>query len=770
MNRIIFNLLFLGFISIISQTILIRELLIVFSGNELTIGIIIANWVLLMAAGSALVGRIVDKITSGVTLRLPKGLYLYITLQIITALFLPVTIILIRNAKNILGIIPGQMLDLFQTFYISFIVLLPVSFCIGAMFSCGVRVYDDYLKDSTSAIGRTYAIDAIGDMLGGIVLTYFLITKFNSVEISFIIGLLMFFSCMLLSSKILKDKTLKGKFQELRVYPFIISHIPKILFVVYLAVLLTGFSNILHDYAIKSQWKNYNVVYNKNSIYGNITVIKKENQYTFFSNGLPTINIPVPDITFVEEFSHFPMLFQKQPRRILLLSGGLGGIINELLKHQVEKITYVELDPEIIKTAKTFPSPLISRELSDKRVEIINTDAGFFVNHTDEKYDLVFLNMPAPATLEINKYYTLEFLKKIKKNLTGDGILALTIPGSLIYLNLELRNLNSCIYETIKKVYPAVKIIPGDSLNLYLCSPDIELINTTPEMVIEKFKASGIKTNLLTPFYIKYRLDNRWPDWFFDSLKQEKPDIVLNYDFRPTALFHTVSNFNAMFSPKLAKIFNVISKVKFHWIIIVTSVIFLMLFIRKKSLNTTLLSVISTTGFAGMSYTIILFISFQVFFGYLYYKLGLLTALFMAGLAAGSLCSTVYANRIDKNKILKILSFIELFIILFSVFLPLILNAGIIKTEFTFFVLMLLSGFLVGLEFPLASKTSPYINTGQKAGILYAMDLAGAWLAALVISVWFIPVYGILTTCIFTALLKLFSLSMVVRLCRFTDN
>ena len=78
-------------------------------------------------------------------------------------------------------------------------------------------------------------------------------------------------------------------------------------------------------------------------------------------------------------------------------------------------------------------------------------------------------------------------------------------------------------------------------------------------------------------------------------------------------------------------------------------------------------------------------------------------------------------------------------------------------------ILSLVSGVLVGSEFPLANKI--YLagtgRVGEVAGGLYAGDLVGAWVGALVVSIWLIPVLGIVNTCILIASLKVVSLVLV---------
>jgi len=80
-----------------------------------------------------------------------------------------------------------------------------------------------------------------------------------------------------------------------------------------------------------------------------------------------------------------------------------------------------------------------------------------------------------------------------------------------------------------------------------------------------------------------------------------------------------------------------------------------------------------------------------------------------------------------------------------------------------FLLLEAVAGFLIGLEFPLASKM--YLKESKRlggvAGVLYASDLLGGWLGALFVSVALVPVLGIVETCLLVVALKLVSLFLV---------
>ncbi len=122
-KSLVLALLLMGFTGILAQVILIRELLVTFCGNELSIGIILANWLILEAAGSFFLGRVGNKIG--------RSIKSYITLQFAIAVLLPIAVVGARVVKNMLGIPPGEMVGLFPIFYSSLLLLAPLSLADG---------------------------------------------------------------------------------------------------------------------------------------------------------------------------------------------------------------------------------------------------------------------------------------------------------------------------------------------------------------------------------------------------------------------------------------------------------------------------------------------------------------------------------------------------------------------------------------------------------------------------------------------------------------
>ncbi|MFC1645961.1 hypothetical protein ACFL2Y_02150 [Candidatus Omnitrophota bacterium] len=707
---------------------------------------ILGNWIILEAIGSSSTSKLGQKSK--------RPLLFYCILQCFIALYLPLAIYLIRTVKDFLPLTAGEGVSVIPIFISSLFILAPLSLFDGAQFPFGCRIWKDHTNRPIESTGSVYVFEAIGFIIAGPIFTFLFITRLHSFQIALIISLLNLFSGILLVQKV--SKSFLKKLLVVTISTLICINV---------VALLSNISGNINNLSLKKQWKGHNLIDSKNSIYGNLAVTKEQEQYTFFSDGIPIITAPVPDIVVTEEFINFGMLSHPNPKDILIIGGGAGGPIAEILKYPVSHIDYAELDPLLIEMVKKYSSALTQKELSDPRLSVKIIDGARHVKTTDQLYDIVFLNLPAPTTLGLNRFYTKEFFDSTKK-VFGDnkGILVLKLPGSLSYLNMELKKMNLSILNTLKGTFPFVKVIPGD-FNLYLASRND--FNTEPKVFIDRLNRRNIKTLLLTPFHIEYRLHSRWLEWFYSTLA-ESAAVQKNTSFLPMGLFYGLSYWNSLFSPHLSGFFQAIEKINIKLLIL--PIIYFGLFVLVLSLFSSKIKKISipycllTTGMLGMAFDLIIIFIYQSLYGYVYHHIALLITAFMSGLTLGGWSMTRRLSVI-KNKRLNLILF-EIGLIIFSLaIIPLFIYLGKAKLNlsFIFFVISAISGFLVGSEFPLANSLYQDRNSTQTAGVLYALDLLGSWIGALIISVVLIPVIGLVQTCIFLAVLKLSSLVFISR-------
>ncbi|MBP7216083.1 MAG: hypothetical protein KBA46_02235, partial [Candidatus Omnitrophica bacterium] len=425
---ILFILAVVGASGIIAQMVLARELLVSFSGNELALGLVLANWMLAESLGVFLAGRFAA-----------KGKQVALTfagLQVAFSFFLLIALFVARAYKGMIGVGVGEGLGWWQALWWSFLILLPVAFTHGAMFSIGCQL--------TVGVKVTYVWETVGTLLGGLLLTYVLLPFISSFQIVLLIAGLGVVALVILFLK-------RGQ---------------RVAMICLLAVgccLLLGLfksADILEKTSLKQQWKTGLLLASRNSVYGNIVALKHNNQCTFYYNGVPAITTPHPDAVFIEEMGIVPLLFVDQPKRILVLGSGAGGLLSELLKHPIEKIDYVELDSVLIDLVKTYATPKTTDALYDARVNLVHQDPRLFLKKATEWYDVIIIGTSFSNDYATNRFFTQEFFSLCLKRLDRQGVFALWLPGSPAYLSDEVRDLTGSVVNALKQSGCFVRVIP----------------------------------------------------------------------------------------------------------------------------------------------------------------------------------------------------------------------------------------------------------------------------------------------------------------------
>ncbi|MEW6679921.1 MAG: methyltransferase domain-containing protein [bacterium] len=703
------SILLLGFTSIGSQIVILREFLTVFYGNELSMGFIFGCWLFGGAMGSWFLGSLLaDKIKNKASF--------FSFCQIFLGLLLPLDIFLIRLLKQIFNISLGEIVSIPIMCISSFIILIPLCSIFGLMFSLGCRM----IKGSLAAtnIGMVYALEAIGCMVGGCISSFFLIKMFNSFEIMGIFSLLNILVAFFLAKRF----------------------IPIFLSLFFIGMFLSNSWDRLDEYSIKRQFKGYKLLAFQNSIYGNISLVQRKEQYSFFYNGLHFYTIP--DRASSEEACNFNLLSHASPSSILLIGGGLG-VISEIIKHPVRNIDYVELDPLMIKIAKDY---LPNNPLKDRRVNVKNMDGRFFIKTTDKKYDCVIVSVGSPYTAQLNRYYTLEFFKEVKKVLNPSGIISFGLLSSENYISPELRDFLSSIYVSLKDVFCDVKIIPGDTAYFLACNKK-GVLTYDYKLWMERVRMRNLDIKYIREYYLSSRLSKEKIKKIENSLNKTKAKI--NYDKRPIAYYLNIVFWTSRANPFLSKMMRWINSER---ILKIAICFYLFLFLfglfgYKKAI----LGAIMTTGFTEIAFQTLVLLSFQMLYGYMFYKLGLIITSFMLGLSLGSFWIIKIIPKIKRDFPAFVLT--QIGICLYPLLIPLFfyLSKGNILP-----FLPIVTGFVGGIRFGLANKL--YLrgreDVGRTAGLNYGMILLGSCLGSLLTPIFLIPIVGIYKTSLYVAVMN----------------
>ncbi len=749
--RVILSLI--GFTSVIAQVVLMRELLVVFYGNELALGVMLANWLLWTALGASLFGR--WAIRSGNPRKLLAGL------QALVAFALPLTVLAARASKGFLQVVPGEILGPVPMFVTSCATLSVFCVISGGLFAAGSRLFADVAGASTAtATGAVYLLESAGSGVGGLLAGLVLVRLANPFWITALLGVL-----NLLAAWRLLATTSSWR------------RIWAVSFSLMMALAIIG-GYVLQPVSLTRLWRGFHLVAVRNSVYGSLAVVGTGASRSLFENGL--IVMTVPDRSAAEEAVDFGLLEHPNPHRLLLIGGGVNGSVAEALAHpSIERIDYVELDPMIFDIAAQYFPAAWDKIRQDSRVHVHAMDGRRFLKSTADSFDVIIVNLPDPHTAQLNRFYTEEFYREAAAKLRPGGIVSFQVTAAEDYINQELADFLRCLERTLRQVFPEVAAIPGENVHFFAAARPGTLTTDSQELV-RRLRARQLHTQYVREYFLPFRMS---PDRMQDLQLQIEPwpSTPVNHDFAPMAYYFDVALWSAPYHQSFARWFEKLASVSFARLLVATLVALAalvpLLWVWPAGVDDNPAArarrsaafAVAVVGFTELGLEIILLLGFQALYGYVYHELAILVALFMVGMALGGwweLRSRSHRGRTSLSRDLRLLAGLQIILAASPLLLyGLLIELGQVSSvtgqraasELLFPTLALVAGLLGGFQFLLASRAyfgeSPESN--RSPGVLYALDLAGACAGALALSVLLIPVYGFLRTALLMAAVNL---------------
>ncbi len=408
-------------------------------------------------------------------------------------------------------------------FFVSLIGIL-----IGLEIPVIIRINNDFSTELSTNLGNILSADYIGSLAGALIYVFILLRFFPITEAAFLTAGMNFFLAFV------TFVYFTGK----RLIP---RSIPLAL------VMAATFCAVIYGYANNRDWQVKNeqplyddpIVYSRTSQYQHIVIThyKPLDEARLFLNGNLQL-CSIDEARYHESLVHPPMALVPARNRVLILGGGDGAALREVLKYRdVKEITLVDLDPAMTELAATHPlltrmndnafldsrvtrftgqgvSPGPARQIfqpgpdtrrSDRKpapqqlaeVRVMNLDADKFLDKVTGFWDVIIVDMPDPSTPELTKLYSREFYTKIKRHLAENGVMS--VQSTSPYLAKESF---LCIGRTLEaaglSILPYHENVPsfGD-WGWYLC--------TGPSINTDKFMGRinslefSVPTTYLTP-------------------------------------------------------------------------------------------------------------------------------------------------------------------------------------------------------------------------------------------------------------------------------
>ncbi len=774
----------LGFSGLLAQQLMLRELLIVFAGNELTIGLILAGWLATEAGGSIWARKARLRGDADIECASdsagPAALKHFMRVTLLFCLSLFPAIFAIRLIKPVLGISVGTVVGLGSAAIASLVVITPVSLTHGAMFTLGCAVCSRQSLESTMAERRTpaahiYVWQAVGALLAGLLWTAALIRLSDPFQIA--VGVVVVNATVLL--------WLAGQLTVVRTRWLGVA---ALLITVGLVTVVAGGTGLLQRRSLAALWRHQEIVHYENTMHGNIVITENQGQYTFFTEGTPTFLIPVPDTTLVEPLVHIPMTAHQEPRRILLIGGGAGGFLDAILRHpSVTHVDYHELDPCLLQLQRDLATGSTHRAMSDPRVTLRAVDSRLWLTNAP-RYDVMFSRYHDPENLASSRFFSEEFFRLAADGLSEFGILVLGFPGLVGHLNEPLQHLTAGVYHSLRQVFPTVRAFPGDAQSFLIATFDPTIAEFGIDDLVRRLHERDLLDAVALPWDVEQRLHPRWHPWFeeFGSGGTQRPVR----DFQPRTLFLSVAHWSSLNAPATARVMNGIATMSPFLIVLIIAATLLLpaaAFNRfSPHRQVPVIPAVMTTGFCAMVVNLSLMFVFQIVAGRLFGWLGLLTAAFIAGLGLGALlCSrritrTVSADPLAHRLLVQtdivVLLVTTVLLILLPVAAPQIAaRVPTLVIRILFFPLFLIAGAVCGAQFPVAcsvlsraadrsdATTSRFGADPFGSGLVYAADLLGGCVGGILGGIVLLPLLGLSGTGATIGLVKAITVVMLIR-------
>ncbi len=453
--------------------------------------------------------------------------------------------------------------------------------------------------------------------------------------------------------------------------------------------------------------------------FGRIVVVKHQELLTLFQDGWPILSSQ--DEAAAEEAVHYALAQIADPKRVLLISAP-SGVMGELEKYPLESIDYVELDPDITPILLNFN---LLKRLPTLR--ILHTDGRAFLSRASPGYDAILVNLSDPQTFQTNRFFTDRFFALARARLSESGVLSFSAEGFQNYLAEPQRRKLSSLYNTVKRHFEHVLMLPGQRV-YFICSArplQTDITGRLERKGVETRYISAYFDSLVTPDRMA-RL-NAWMD----------PATPPNAELAPYVLRTVFTEWFAKFDT---------SPLAFGGILTCLLAVYL---IRSRRAE----FVLFTTGWMTMAGELLIIFVFQIFFGYIYFKIGIIITVFLAGLLPGALWGRRLTHRARRVLIGTDAALIGL------------LGLSLAAVHFgdrlpeTFFLGL---GFGIsvacGMQFPAALHLQGDSSTAVAR--IFSADLIGAAFGTLVMSSVLIPYLGINGSICGLAFLKLLSLGM----------
>lgn len=204
------------------------------------------------------------------------------------------------------------------------------------------------------------------------------------------------------------------------------------------------------------------------------------------------------EFVYHEMLVHPAMFYHSNPKKILIIGGGDGGVLREVVKHPVKEIYLVDLDEKVIEVSKKYLPSVSKGAFNDKRLKIFIEDGLKFIKKYNDFFDVIIDDLTDP-TGPSQALWTTKFYRDTSRALKENGVAAFQTA----YLKERFAKKAR---KKLKKVFPFFKIhkafvecFPLDEHTFSFGSKKLDFDKRSYNEIEKKYKKLKLKTKYYSP-------------------------------------------------------------------------------------------------------------------------------------------------------------------------------------------------------------------------------------------------------------------------------
>jgi len=758
----------LGAASLVTQTLLIREFLVVVQGSELVLGLLFACWLGWIGVGAALGARAVARLAG-------RGPLIY-GVALVAALLPLAELELVRQAPRLFDVGAGLVLSLAQVLVLALVALAPWALFIGASFPVGA-----YLLRGAGdgAVARLYGVEALGAVAGGVGFSFGLVGHVAPLAIVTLDAAVLVGAATLARRR----RTAAGG-----------------LFALLLLVatpLMADLDRASQAAEVAALAPGQRFVTVLDTRYERVALTELAGQYALYGDGRLVASFPEP--FELRALAYRLLAQQPEARRVLILGNAAAGLAQEMARALASRpgstaedaaVSFVDADRDLtaaIAAHLAAPDALALRQ----SVRVIVADPRAFLLATRERFDLVFVNQPMPTATYTNRFYTREAFRAAARVLVPSGVLAYRLTAASAYLGADTGGLAASVRLALAAVFAAVLEVPGDDL-FYFASVSAATLARDAVSVEGRLSGFAEARPFVASIALDYRPERRSRE---EAVRRAAGDAEANTDDHPTSVsFGTAlweratggrPNRDSLVG-RLTKVARSAGRTSVAGLLALGVLSWWLVTWRlRRSARGRVLEAglfVFILGFSAMATNLVLLMHYQSSCGALFERLAVMGALFMLGLAGGAAAGArVWRAAKGQLVLVALLGLVALSSGATALVLPALGGLGGVWSELAHAALFAFAGVALGVGFPRAALhgagarpaetaatveltnatggtertnragTTDAAALSRAAGVVDAADHMGAALAALLVGTCLLPALGASATVGFVA-------------------